>query len=136
MDVESGAAVGEGIRRWVQSFNSADLEGLLSLYGERAVLVPTTQLQPLTGIAELRVYFERVMSRRPRLHARLHEPLAVRLYGEWALCSGCYDFREGDSTEAVWMPARFSFCWRREGKAWRILDHHSSFAPGSPSSGA
>ena len=135
MDVESGAAVEEGIRRWVQSFNHADLEGLLSLYGERAMLVPTTQPEPLTGIAELRVYFDRVMSRRPRLHARLHEPLAVRLHGEWALCSGCYDFSEG-AADTVWLPARFSFCWRREGKAWLILDHHSSFAPSPPTSGA
>ena len=128
MDIALGAAVEEGIRRWVHSFNHADLEGLLSLYSEQAVLVPTTQPEPLTGVVELRGYFDRVMSRRPRLHARLHEPLVVRVQTDWALCSGRYDFAEGEAPSA-WLPARFSFCWRLEGDVWRILDHHSSWAP-------
>ncbi|HMP11684.1 nuclear transport factor 2 family protein [Hydrogenophaga sp.] len=130
MGVESGAAVQEGIRRWVHRFNHADLEGLLSLYSEQAVLVPTTLAEPLTGTPLLRGYFDRVMSRRPRLHARLHEPLVVRVQTDWALCSGCHDFAE-EEVPVTWLPARFSFCWRLEGDAWRILDHHSSWAPGA-----
>ncbi|TNF53020.1 MAG: SgcJ/EcaC family oxidoreductase [Burkholderiales bacterium] len=125
----AGTAVEAGIRQWVQAFNAADLEVLLALYSEQAVLVPTTVPQPLSGAAAVRAYFERVMARRPRLLARLHEPLVVRAQIDWALCSGRYDFREGDSETAAWRPARFSFCWRQEGALWRIADHHSSFAP-------
>lgn len=129
MNDPAGLAVEAGIRRWVQAFNAADLEALLALYSGQAVLVPTTVPQPLSGAAAVRAYFERVMARRPRLLARLHEPLVVRAHHDWALCSGRYDFREGDSAAAVWMPARFSFCWRQEDAVWRIADHHSSFAP-------
>lgn len=128
MNDPAGLAVEAGIRRWVQAFNAADLESLLVLYSEQAVLVPTTLPEPLVGAAALQAYFERVMARRPRLLARLHEPLVVRQQGGWALCSGRYDFRAGDAA-AAWMPARFSFCWRQEGAVWHIVDHHSSFAP-------
>lgn len=128
MDEKAAAAVREMIRCWVSAFNAADLEGLLLLYSAQAVLVPTTVAQPLTGRSGLQSYFERVMARRPQLQARLHEPLEVRLHGDLALCSGRYDFSEGEAS-AAGKPARFSFCWRREGAVWRILDHHSSFAP-------
>jgi len=123
-------AVQHAIRCWARAFNAADLDGLLALYSAEAVLVPTTAPQPLTDAAGLRAYFERVMARQPRLHVRLHEPLNVRAQGDWALCSGCCEFSEGEGG-ATAMPARFSFCWRQEAAVWRILEHHSSLAPTS-----
>lgn len=56
----------------------------------------------------------------------------VRVYGDFAFYSGNYEFTWKVRNNTVKVPARFSFVYKKEGRQWLIMEHHSSLFPELP----
>ncbi|CAN0211391.1 unnamed protein product, partial [Hapterophycus canaliculatus] len=77
-------------------------------------------------------YFARL----PKLRLVEYTPVAVRVYGEFAVQAGTYTFAwQGEEGETIEKRARFSFTFRRDPSSpqkWTIVEHHSSSMPTAP----
>ena len=78
-------------------------------------------------------YFARL----PKLRLVEYTPVAVRVYGDFAVQAGTYTFAwQGEDGGTVEKRARFSFTFRRENRRgqlpWKIVEHHSSSMPNAP----
>jgi hypothetical protein len=117
------------MQRWVDGINGRDLEGVLDLYDENAVLIPTFSNRMLGGPARIRDYFETLCSREGlgislRDKTLVVQPIADALFS----LSGIYCWRFEVDGELLNFEARFSYLidLAREKP---ILHHHSSQIP-------
>lgn len=110
---------------WDAALRTGDPDAVVALYEPGAVLLPTFSNQVRYDPAEIRSYFTKLLQRRPT--AAVVDG-RVRVFGDVAVHSGVYAFafESGPLREAR---ARFTFVYRRQGGAWRIVEHHSSAMP-------
>ncbi len=117
------------LREWMQAVNKGDVEALMALYDERAVLIPTFSNRLLVKPESVRDYFER-LSTREELSIALHEktlgvtPFSDHVYG----MQGIYCWRFAIDGELLSFEARFSYVVDLSLPA-PILHHHSSQIP-------
>ena len=117
------------LKNWMDHVNRCDLEGIVSLYSERAILVPTFSNRLLASPARIREYFERVLSR-DELSLALHEKtlVAQRISDDLNVLSGIYCWRFAIDGELLSFEARFSLVLDlRQNRP--IIHHHSSQIP-------
>lgn len=114
---------------WMQAVNHGDLEGVLALYDESAVLIPTFSNRLLGKPERIREYFER-LSTREELSIALHEKtLGIqRVKEEVYAMHGIYCWRFAIDGELLSFEARFSYVLDM-GLPHPILQHHSSQIP-------
>ncbi len=116
----------QALLRWAEAVNSGNIDALLGLYADDAILVPTMQ-DDIGGHAdERREYFEMFLANPnltceiDNLRKRISHKLGTVVVG------GHYTFtflREGE-TQTV--PARFLFTFEEVDGNWLITGHHSS----------
>ncbi len=117
------------LKKWMNSINEADVEQLLTLYNENAVLIPTFSNRLLSTPARIREYFEK-LGAREELSIALHEktliiqPTQQEMY---AMC-GIYCWRFAVDGELLSFEARFSYLINL-ALPCPILHHHSSQIP-------
>lgn len=117
------------IKEWMLLVNKGDIEQLLALYDEDAVLIPTFSNRVLSKPKSIREYFERLFSRE-EVSIALHEntlivqPIKNELY---VLC-GIYCWRFAIDGELFSFEARFSYMVNLM-QSRPILHHHSSQIP-------
>lgn len=117
------------LNEWARLVGERDLDGVLALYDDSAVLIPTFSNRLLNTPARIREYFE-VLCNRDGLAISLHEkPRVVSPIGG-AMCAlaGIYRWRFAVEDEPLDFEARFSFLLDLERPA-PILHHHSSQIP-------
>ncbi|MDO9303715.1 MAG: DUF4440 domain-containing protein [Sulfuricurvum sp.] len=117
------------LMEWMDAVNHGDINGLLALYDEQAVLIPTFSNKLPNTPDKLRQYFEKLGSREG-LSIALHEKtLQVQHIKEdmYAL-SGIYNWRFDVEGEMLNFEARFSYILDLS-KPKPILHHHSSQVP-------
>ena len=117
------------LRQWMQAINNGDVEGLLSLYADGAVVIPTFSNRLLSTPARIREYFEKLGSRE-ELSIALHEKtLVVQSLNEqrYAMC-GIYCWRFALDGELLSFEARFSYVLDLSLPR-PIIHHHSSQIP-------
>lgn len=117
------------LMEWMDAVNHGDINGLLALYDEHAVLIPTFSNKLPNTPDKLRQYFEKLGSREG-LSIALHEKtLQVQLIKEdmYAL-SGIYNWRFDVEGEMLNFEARFSYILDLS-KPKPIIHHHSSQVP-------
>ncbi|HUN24017.1 MAG TPA: DUF4440 domain-containing protein [Anaerolineales bacterium] len=126
MNFETGMNV---LQKWMQAVNAGDVVGLLSLYDETAVLIPTFSSRILNSPAKLRDYFERLGARED-LSIALHEKtVQEQILGDSITAiSGIYCWRFVIDGELLSFEARFSYLLNL-ASAHPILHHHSSQIP-------
>lgn len=117
------------LKEWMRAVNGADLEGLLALYDEDAVLIPTFSNRLLSKRESLRDYFGKLCSRED-LSIALHEKtLHVQsISGNVYAMHGIYCWRFAIDGELLSFEARFSYVLDLERTA-PIIQHHSSQIP-------
>ncbi len=117
------------IEQWMQGVNTADVELLLSLYDEKAVLIPTFSNRMLNTPDKLRDYFER-LGAREGLSIVLHDKtLTVQSISDALfVLSGLYNWRFTVDDELLNFEARFSYMLDMS-KQSPIVHHHSSQIP-------
>jgi uncharacterized protein (TIGR02246 family) len=111
---------------WAAAFSKGDLEALMSLYDEDALMWGTSASQMRKGSAAIRQYYAQLLQAFPGIRVTLGEA-SPRVYGETGVNSGAYTLRRvSKGGRVVVTPARFTmvYVWRR-GR-WLIVDHHSS----------
>lgn len=117
------------LTEWMDAVNQGNMEALLALYDEHAVLIPTFSNKLPNTPDKLREYFEKLGSREG-LSIALHEKtLHVQLIYEpvYAL-SGIYNWRFDVEGEMLNFEARFSYILDIS-KPRPIMHHHSSQVP-------
>ncbi|MBP8083080.1 MAG: DUF4440 domain-containing protein [Spirochaetes bacterium] len=117
------------LNQWMQAINKADIESLLSLYDQDAILIPTFSNRVLNSQEKLRDYFEKLGSRED-LSIALHEN-TVRiqtLNAGYYTVNGIYNWRFKVEGEILNFEARFSYLLDMNSQS-PILHHHSSQVP-------
>ena len=116
---------------WTELVGRQDVEGVLALYAEDAVLVPTFSNRLLTTPERIREYFVTLCSRE-RLGLELHtRPRIVTPVSEHVCAlGGIYRWQFAVDEELLAFEARFSFLLDF-ARAAPILHHHSSQIPRS-----
>ncbi len=114
---------------WMQGVNSGDLEGLVGLYDEQAVLIPTFSNRLLSKPLPIREYFTKLCSRED-LSIALHEKtLLNQSYGGSIHgLQGIYCWRFAIDGEMLSFEARFSYVLDL-ARPKPIIHHHSSQIP-------
>mgnify|MGYP001164806740 CR=1 FL=1 len=117
------------LRRWMNAVNSGDLEGVLALYSEQAVLIPTFSNRLLNAPEKIRDYFLKLGSRED-LSIALHEKTLITqpLHDNLVSLCGIYCWRFCVDDELLSFEARFSYTLNLDA-ARPILHHHSSQIP-------
>lgn len=116
-------------KNWMLAINHGDIEKLLSLYDEKAVVIPTFSNRLLNKPSTIREYFERLSSRE-ELSIAFHEktlivqPIQNDVY---SMC-GIYCWRFAVDGELLSFEARFSYLVDL-AQPKPILQHHSSQIP-------
>ena len=117
------------LEQWMKAINDGDVESLLSLYDNQAVLIPTFSNRLLNTPDKLRDYFEKLGSRE-ELSIALHEKTLIiqELGNEFFSLSGIYNWRFAVDGELLNFEARFSYLIDLL-RPNPILHHHSSQIP-------
>lgn len=117
------------IEQWMQGVNTADVELLLSLYADNAVLIPTFSNRILNTPEKLRDYFER-LGAREGLSIVLHDKTLTtdHVHDQIVILSGLYNWRFTVDDELLNFEARFSYVLDMSQNS-PIVHHHSSQIP-------
>jgi hypothetical protein len=119
----------EILRTWMEAINARDVDAILALYNEQAVLVPTFLNRILNTPDKLRDYFER-LGNRDGLSIELHDNTVIvqPWHDEVCLLTGIYCWRFVVDGALLSFEARFSFLMDFQSPA-PIIHHHSSQIP-------
>ena len=117
------------LKEWMQAVNEGSLEGLLALYDEKAVLIPTFSNRLLAKPEGIRDYFSKLCGRE-ELSIALHEKTLniQNVSGPIYAIHGIYCWRFAIDGELLSFEARFSYMVDVE-RPKPILHHHSSQIP-------
>jgi uncharacterized protein (TIGR02246 family) len=126
LDTGSFAEVIVFRNRWAEAVGSGNVDSVLNLYQEDAVLLPTLSNQIREGHTEMRTYFESFLERKPkvvfstRTLVRFMRPDVVSVKGDYTITTA-----DGNQIAARYM---FIYSWNNK-QGWLIADHHSSISP-------
>ena len=117
------------LKTWMDAVNAGDLEALLALYDDSAVLIPTFSNRLLIKPEAISDYFARLCSRE-ELSIALHDKtLHVQdVGGNVHAMNGIYCWRFAVDGELLSFEARFSYMLDL-ARAQPIVHHHSSQIP-------
>lgn len=117
------------LEQWMKAVNDGNVESLLSLYDNDAVLIPTFSNRLLNTADKLKDYFEK-LGNREDLSIALHEKTLItqELGNQIYSLSGIYNWRFAVDGELLNFEARFSYVIDLS-RPNPILHHHSSQIP-------
>ena len=112
------------LNRWISLVSVQDIDGVVSLYNENAVLLGTYSSEIRKGHKNIKLYFEKFLSKKPK--AKIVKFTTDVLSKTSCVVNGFYDF-EIEGGEIVC--ARFSFVFKKYKSSMQIISHHSSILP-------
>lgn len=108
---------------WNNTLQTGDPKQVAALYETNAILLPTVSNQVRHNHAEIEDYFVHFLAKGPQ--GVINES-NIRTFGDVAINSGVYTFTFKDGAQ---VQARFTYVYRWNGQAWKIIEHHSSAMP-------
>lgn len=117
------------VERWMELVHKGELEEILSLYDQNAILIPTFSDSIQNTPEKISEYFKRLLSRKS-LKLTLH-PKTIRtqqLNAILFVVSGIYQWKFNVEDELITYEARFTFVVDIS-KPSPIIHHHSSQIP-------
>jgi hypothetical protein len=117
------------LENWISRINAGNLEQVVSMYSNEALLFATFEEKPLNNPSSIRKYFEIFLSREEAgvevdPSTISHSELGKSNYSSTGLYT--FFFKEGD--QLVRQTARFTFIFNNQNSG-SILHHHSSVIP-------
>ncbi len=130
---ENQENVAAATKKWAEAFNANNIDSILALYDEEAVLWGTTSPTLRTTSDKRHEYFTgpfgAAMEKKiTELKVEFGDSV-IRVYGDTAINTGYYTFSWVKDGETTTLPARFSFTYVKRDGEWKIVDHHSSKIP-------
>jgi uncharacterized protein (TIGR02246 family) len=120
-----------GVERWSAAFNSGDVEQIVRMYTDDALVLGTLSPGMISKPDDLRAYFKATAV--AKLQVKLGDHFAAALAKDAVAIAGFYDFsRPAADGQPVVVPARFSFVMVKKDGIWKIAHHQSSVRPKSP----
>jgi uncharacterized protein (TIGR02246 family) len=119
--------VSEATQTWRAAYNSRDPALIVSMYAPDAVFWGTTMKTIATNPVAVAEYFKDARSR-PDARVVFGEQ-HIRVYGDLAVSSGTYTFKDVRDGQEISNPSRYSMVFRKKDGKWSIIDHHSSRVP-------
>ena len=118
----------EFVEEWMETICSNNVDAIVSLYNEDAVLLGTLDSKIRKGSSEIKGYFVFFVQLKPR--GKITE-IIEKDFGDrrFAVANGTYDFDLTENDEQTTTPTRFTFVLDRIGTKWKIHSHHSSKQP-------
>ena len=118
----------EFVEDWMKTICSNNVEAIVFLYKEEAVLLGTLDGKLRKGRCEIKEYFDFFVNLKPcgKITSIVEEDFGHRRV---AVANGTYDFELTENGEKTITPARFTFVLERAGTKWKIHSHHSSRQP-------
>ena len=118
----------EFVEEWMETICSNNVDAIVSLYNEDAVLLGTLDSKIRKGSSEIKGYFDFFVQLKPR--GKITE-IIEKDFGDrrFAVANGTYDFDLTENDEQTTTPVRFTFVLDRIGTKWKIHSHHSSKQP-------
>ena len=115
----------EFVEVWMETLCSNNVDAIVSLYKEDAVLLGTLDSKIRKGSSEIREYFDFFVKLKPcgRITEIVEEDWGHRRI---AVANGTFDFELTEDNEQTTTPARFTFVLDKVGTKWKIHSHHSS----------
>jgi uncharacterized protein (TIGR02246 family) len=113
--------------RWNAALDTGKPEEVLKLYHPKAMLQPTVSNQVRTTPAEIADYFVHVLALKP--HGTINYRQIRVLDKHTAVDSGVYTFAVTRDGKPAKVQARYTYVYAKDGKQWRIMNHHSSAMP-------
>jgi uncharacterized protein (TIGR02246 family) len=112
--------------QWAAAFTKGDLDALMNLYDDDALMWGTSASKMRKGASAIRQYYAQLLEAFPGIRVALEET-SPRVYGDAGVNSGSYTMRRvlHDGRVNV-TSARFTMIYVRRGGRWLIVDHHSS----------
>lgn len=111
---------------WQKALSQENVEAVVALYEENAILNPTLHHKIMKTQAERKEYFQHLFE---KLKSRsvVYDDSHFRKYGDVVVHSGHYTFKGQQEGKHKNIPARMSFVYF--GDDCHIIDHHSSVMP-------
>ena len=114
------------IQEWMDAVCSNDVNTIISLYKEDAVLLGTLDKKVRKGRDQIKEYFDFFIKLKPC--GRITE-FVDENYDSVCVVNGTYDFDLIEDDKQILASARFTFVLERVGITWKIQSHHSSKYP-------
>jgi uncharacterized protein (TIGR02246 family) len=112
--------------QWAAAFTRGDLDALMGLYDEDALLWGTSASQMRKGAGAIREYYAQLLKAFPGIRVSLAET-SPRVFGDAGVNSGSYTMHRVSKGGRINVnSARFTMVYVRRGGKWLIVDHHSS----------
>ena len=109
--------------QWNKALQTGIPEKVVSLYERDAILLPTLSNNVRHSHDEIKDYFVHFLAKDPVGNI---DESNIRIFDDIAINSGIYTFSFKDGSSAQ---ARFTFVYRKNNEAWKIIEHHSSLLP-------
>ena len=118
----------EFVEEWMETICSNNIENIVSLYKEEAVLLGTLDGKLRKGHSDIREYFDFFVKLQPcgKIITIEEKDFGHRCMG---VANGTYDFDLTENGEKTVAPARFTFVLEKTGTKWKLHSHHSSKIP-------
>jgi len=119
--------VQQALNTWLKAVSSGTPDGVMTLYAENAVLLPT--LSPvICDTPAKRLDYFKVFTANENLQGKIDE-IHTRVMGDVAVNSGHYTFTFNKNGQPVSAAARFTYVYKKTQLGWMIVEHHSSLQP-------
>lgn len=116
------------LAKWIQAFNSSDIDAIVSLYAPDALFIGTSSKEVGTGPEYFRRYFQSLKRDMPR-GAKLESYSTVELSSTVVLVSGMDTVSGTKEGTTFHRPGRASFVLAKREEKWQIIQFHRSAVP-------
>lgn len=116
--------------KWNDELVAGREDGIVALYAENSILLPTFSHIPRTDAVTQKAYFHELITNNKPVRAKIVDAAPRKIYTDCntAIDVGFYDFYlKGTTTDPK--HARYTFTYKWNGKKWLITSHHSSQLP-------
>src|ERR1700738_3417789 len=108
-----------GVERWSEAFNTGDVDRIVHMYTNDALVLGTLSPGMTSKPDDLRAYFKATAA--AKLKVKLGDHAAVALAEDAVVIAGFYDFaRPAADGQPVFVRARFSFVMVKKDGIWKI----------------
>ena len=109
--------------QWNAALQTGEPKKVAELYEYNAILLPTVSEKVRHNHDEIEDYFVTFLAKDPV--GKIDEA-NIRTFGDIAINSGIYTFAVKGGAK---VQARYTFVYKWNGQAWKIIEHHSSQMP-------